>query len=79
MTIPEFIRFYGYTVEQVLNEYAVTFYALVNDMYSLQAKETISLMYASNPTEELVGKLREQEKGVAGLVNQVKLARSLRK
>lgn len=73
--IPEFIRFYGYTVEQTLNEYAQTFFSLVNSMYQIQAKETLYSAYASNATQELIDGLRKQEKGISGTVQEVKTAK----
>ncbi len=78
MIIPEFIRFYGYTTEQTLNEYARTFYTLVNSMYQIQAKETLMLTYAANATQELIDGLRKQEKGIAGTVQEVKNARKFK-
>jgi len=78
MMIPEFIRFYGYTVEQTLNEYAQTFFSLVNSMYQIQAKETLYNAYASNATQELIDSLRKQEKGISGTVQEVKNARKFK-
>lgn len=79
MIVPEFIRFYGYTVKQALNEYAKTFYSLVNSMYQIQASETIMLAYASNANEELITGLRKQEKGISGIVQEVKIAKGVKK
>ena len=78
MIVPEFIRFYGYTVEQTLSEYARTFFSLVNSMYQIQAKETLYNAYASNATQELIDGLRKQEKGIAGTVKEVKNARKFK-
>lgn len=75
MHIAEFIRFYNYTIEQALNEYAKTFYSLLNDMYRIQATETLNMVYANNATEELINKLQKQEAGISGIVKEVKIVR----
>jgi len=78
MIVPEFIRFYGYSLDQTLNEYAKTFYSLVNSMYQIQAKEALMLVYASNANDDLVSGLKKQEKGISGTVQEVKNARNFK-
>jgi len=78
MIVPEFIRFYGYSLDQTLIEYAKTFYSLVNSMYQIQAKEALMLVYASNANDDLVSGLKKQEKGISGTVQEVKNARNFK-
>jgi hypothetical protein len=79
MIVPEYIRFYGYTSNEVLLEYAKTFFALVNSMYRLQAKE--ALLFVNNVAAAMSGKdgkshveaLQKQEKGLHGIVQEVRV------
>ncbi len=82
MIIPEFIQYYGYTVEQAMSEYAKTFYSLVNDMYRLKARD--ALMVAQGVAigmgnEQALKSLEKQERGLSGFIREVKLVRKLRK
>lgn len=79
MLIPEFIRFYGYTLEQTLNEFAVTFFSLVNSMYRLKANEALTDMSVSNATQETVDLYRKQAKGVHGVVTETRIAKRYKK
>jgi hypothetical protein len=78
MLIPQFIRFYGYTLGDAMNEYAVTFFSLCNDMFRIRAGETIDMASAMNANEEIMEYLREQEKGIAGIVAEVKTAKKVK-
>lgn len=79
MLIPEFIRFYGYTLTQVLDEFAVTFFSLANDMYRIQATEIINNATAFNMNDEVLAQVRKQQRGLSGLVEEVKIAKRMRK
>lgn len=85
MMIPEFIRFYGYTSQQVLSEYAVTFFSLVNSMYRLQAREmlrgitTVSTAMSGKEASSTINELRKQEKGLQGIVQEVRTVRGIKK
>lgn len=77
--IPEFIRFYSYTASQTLLEYAQTFFALVNQMYRLQAKESIQSIVNVSAAQSggehatrVLSDLQKQEKGISGIVEEVK-------
>lgn len=78
MMIPEYIRFYGGDVTSVLSTYAVTFFALLNAMYSLKAKELLDALYMTS--NAFAGKdgasyeeaLKTQIKGISGVVNEVR-------
>ncbi len=80
MIVPQFIRFYqGYTVDAVMNEYAVTFFSLVNSMYRLKADESLDrIMEASVPhmsesdSRDILARLKEGSKGISGIVEQIK-------
>lgn len=70
--VAEFIRFYGYTAEQALDEFAVRFFALSNSMLQIQADETLTAVMANNANEEVVSKLRTQSRGLPGVVQEVR-------
>lgn len=76
---PQYIRFYGYTAEQALNELAKTFFALVNAMYRLEAQEAIkeirntSVAYTGGSEgDKIVSELNKQAKGIHGIVQEVR-------
>lgn len=77
MMVPEFIRFYSYSASQVLDEYAVRFFSLVNSMYQLKASESLeSVMQVStgmNGNKEYLSALQKQQKGIAGIVEEVRV------
>ena len=79
MMIPEFIRFYGYTLNDVLNEYAKTFLSLCNDMYRLQATEIIHMATAVNINDAIVDDLKKQQRGIAGIASEVRIAKKVSK
>lgn len=76
MIVPKFMRFYGYTASQALSERAQTFFALVNSMYRVQAEDSIrdivNTSAAMNGHQETIAELRKQERGVAGIVREVR-------
>lgn len=78
--VPEFIRFYSYSASQVLDEYAVRFFSLVNSMYQLKASEGLdSVMQVSagmNGNKEYLDALQKQQKGIAGIVEEVRIIKS---
>ena len=76
----EFIRFYNYTAEQALNEYGKRFFALCSQMYRVKAKESLSdyMVQASVQSKEgkkYVEELQKQEKGMEGIIQEVRIAR----
>lgn len=78
MLIPEFIRFYGYTREQTLAEYAISFFALVNSMYQLKARENldgilqVSVGMAGDKGRSIIKKLEEQSEGLERILREVR-------
>jgi len=78
MLVPEFIRFYGYTREQTLAEYAIAFFALVNAMYQLKAKERldgileVSTGMSGDKGRTTVTKLQEQAEGLEKVLQEVR-------
>lgn len=76
--IPEFARFYSYTVAQIMDEHAITFFTLVNTMYRLKAKETLTQVAAINAgtsgdsSNPLLDDLKKQERGIHGIVEEVR-------
>ena len=84
MMIPEFMHFYKYTLAQVLDEYAVSFYALHAAMYRLKARHALNTIgsYATaqggDKSDEYLSELRKQERGLPGILNEVKIAKKAR-
>jgi hypothetical protein len=81
--IPEYIRFYGGTLESVLNMYTRTFFAMINSMLEIQAKEhleymTISAAIQSKDGKKVVDTLLKQQKGLRGIVDEVKIVKKIR-
>lgn len=79
MMLPEFMRFYKYTASQTLDEFAVTFFALLNSMHRLQAREAIqTIAYNSaafsggKEASSIMDNLKKQEKGLHGIVQEVR-------
>lgn len=74
--IPEFMRFYSYSSSDVLDELAIRFFSLGNSMYQIQAKESLShVMEASTAfsgNKEYLKSLEKQQKGVGGIVDEVR-------
>lgn len=80
MIIPQFLRFYGgYTNQSLLNEYAVTFFSLINDLFRIQAVETIdgilevsAGMASGSDRQEVLAKLNKQAEGLKGIIKEVR-------
>lgn len=79
MIVADFMRFYNYSLTDTLNEYAVSFYSLVNTMYRQRATEALTLMSAFNATQELVDGYNKQQKGLHGIVQEIRVARKSKK
>ncbi len=85
MIIPEFIRFYGYTATEVLDELATRFFTLVNAMYRLQATESLLhinttsvAMAGGQEAQSTISALEKQEKGLDGVLSEVNTLREVR-
>ena len=81
--IPEYMRFYKYTVSDVLNEYARTFFSLVNSMFEIHAREmlddiTISTASNSKDGNTIVSELIKRQKGLGAVIEEVKIAKNAR-
>lgn len=79
MIYAEFIRFYGYTAEEALQEYAKRFFALANSMYRVSAGERLKELSIVNAgvnggkgADSLVSDLKKQLKGNEGVLNEVR-------
>lgn len=83
MMIPQFMRFYKYTAEQTLQEYAIRFFSLVNSMYRLQANEALMdlavVSSGMNDGSELRNQLIKQSKGLHGIVEEIRIAKAVKK
>lgn len=76
--MPEFMRFYGYTRKQAMNEYARAFFALINEMYVLKAGEMLDdiatnrTAFAENKdAQKVIDKLQRQNEGTDRILNEV--------
>jgi len=85
MMIPEFMRFYSYTLTQALDEYAVAFFSLINSMYLLMAREqirdivSVSTGMAGKDGQSTVDELKKQERGLHGVVEEVRTVKGIKK
>jgi hypothetical protein len=85
MMIPEYIRFYGGTPIDVLNEYAITFFAMLNSMYTIQAKEQLNAVFAVNAGmsgkdgQSYIDGLQKQKRGIGAIVEEVRTIENIRK
>jgi hypothetical protein len=85
MMIPQFVRFYGYTLADTFNEYAVSFFSLVNSMYRLQARERldgileVAIGMAGKEGKSTISKLEEQAEGLNKYIREAKVVRDVNK
>lgn len=79
MMIPQFMSFYGYSVNSTLNEYARTFFALINAMNCINAEKSLmnitEISTSLNGDKQTVDNLVKQSKGISGIVNEVRIAK----
>lgn len=85
MIIPRFMRFYSYKTDEVLNEYAVTFFALLNDMFRIKADELLDLATIGalphlepNESKKILEHLERTSKGLRGLINEAKVLKDVK-
>lgn len=83
--IAPFVRYYNYTLEQVLNETARAFFALTNEMYKMTASDRLSAIedtaVATNGGEHAerhIDSLKRQTEGVDKLIREAKTLRKAR-
>ena len=69
----------GYTASAVLDEYAVTFFSLVNAMYRIKSKEMLEdIQIISTPNmkkddaNKIIAQLRKGTKGLHGILEEVR-------
>lgn len=85
MIVPQFIRFYGYSLTDTFNEFAVSFFSLVNSMYRLQAKERldgileVSMGMAGKEGKGTISKLQEQAEGLGKYIREAEVLRDVNK
>lgn len=75
--IPEFMRFYDYKAKDVLDEYAVRFFSLLNAMYRIQASDRlydIATVGAGmgGESKALIADLEKQAGGSHAIVQEVR-------
>lgn len=76
--IPDMLRFYnGYTLDGLLNMFAVSFFALANSMYMLKADEDLRSIsnVASAMSDEgksYTESLIKQRKGIRGILKEIR-------
>lgn len=83
MLIPEFIHFYHYTLDGIMGMYSRTFFSLVNAMNRLQGKYSLAnigdVAAATHGDESYLNSVRKQERGLHGIVQEVRIAKRIRK
>ena len=87
MIIGEFINYYpAYTVESVLNMYAITFFSMLGAMYRLKgsnnheiAYRTAVAMSGGDSLSSYMEQAKKQEKGLKGLLEEVRMVRKFKK
>lgn len=76
MAVPRFMRFYGYKLSEALNEYAKSFFMLVEAMHRLKAKEMATDITAIsagfNGSKETMLELEKNARGTRGILEQVR-------
>ena len=77
--IPEYMRFYNYTVTEVLDEYARTFFALANSMFEIHAREMLDAIAVSSANQDTINELNKRQKGLGAIIEEVKIAKNVRK
>lgn len=76
--IPEYIRFYGGTPREVLAEYAITFFAMLNAMYQIKANETLNAILAAATAQSgekssgVIDSLKKQSQGLSKILEEVR-------
>jgi len=87
MAVPHFIRFYqGYTIESVMDEFAVTFFSLINAMMRIKAEESlVNIQNISVPHMEqsevhnTIQRLKQDSNGLDDYIEQAKIIRQAKK
>lgn len=72
------MRFYGYTLADTMNEYARSFFSLVNSMYRLQAEEqirNIEVEAVANGSNEAFEGIKKKSKGLHGIIQEVRIVK----
>lgn len=79
MMVPRFVRFYSYRVQDCLQEYARTFFAMVNAMYRIEGDESLNQMTvisgAMSGESSVQEHFKKQSKGLHGIVEEVRTVR----
>lgn len=83
MVVPYFLHFYpGYTMRGVLDEYAVTFFSLVNALHRIKASQTLDIAYAVSVgisgDQSAADKLRKAGDGLHGMIQEVRVVKRVR-
>lgn len=81
--IPEFMRFYNYTASDVLDEYARTFFSLVNSMLEISAKELLNNIMVIKTAEskdgsKIIEQLYKQQRGLGAIIKEVKVVKGVK-
>lgn len=87
MTVPQFLRFYqGYTINSVMDEFAVTFFTLVNAMNRIKAEESLVDIQNNlipnmkeNDAKSTVEQIKKASEGMDKYIEQAKIIRNVRK
>jgi hypothetical protein len=83
MALPQFLHFYpGYTLDSLLNEYAIRVLTLINSMHRIKSSELIDSISAvavggAEPIqrEDVINKLEKSSRGIEGILEEVRVIR----
>lgn len=84
MMVPEYMRFYGQGANEVLGTKARTFFSLVNCMYRLKAREMLSDILSTSAamndkSGKVIADLEKQQKGIAGIVEEIRVVKGAKR
>lgn len=83
MAIPQFIRFYqGYTINDLMDEFAITFFTLVNAMNRIKAEESLTQIQNNivpnmekADAQSTINEIKKASEGLDGYINQAMILR----
>lgn len=81
--IPQFMRFYSYTMVETMSEYGRTFFTLINSLLEIKAREMlddIAVLSVPNSKDgsKVIEELQKRRKGLGGIIEEVKVAKGTR-
>lgn len=86
MMVAEFMNYYHYKLDDVLNMYALAFFALLASMYRLNGVKAQEVAYTMAVAQsggkvykEFIEAMEKQAKGARGILDEIRVIRNTRK